>query len=234
MTYTPPLILGFDTSGPYCASAVLSDDLAISEKFEPMKRGQAERLMPQLEETLFDAGKTWNDLNAIGVGIGPGNFTGIRISVSAARGLALALEIPVVGVSMFDVVASIDPELGSRVIGPGASTLVSLPAPRDQAYVQKLSNGQKQGSPQLIDPENPPRDLQMSFGMAVVGHRAEEIGRHFEAISENIEPNHIAARIAELAWIRIHKKKDLERPAPLYVKAADAAPSRTPAPTILT
>lgn len=117
-------ILGFDTSGPYCAAALLVDGEVVDKRAEPMQRGQAERLMPFLEALLTDAGKTWQDLSAIGVGVGPGNFTGIRISVSAARGLALGLDIPAVGVSGFDARSQMSP-----------GQMVAIPAPRDQAYV---------------------------------------------------------------------------------------------------
>ena len=84
-----PTILAFDTSAAHCAAALLRDGEIVTSCAEPMTRGQAERLMPLLHEVLALGGCTWADLDAIGVGIGPGNFTGIRISVSAARGLAL-------------------------------------------------------------------------------------------------------------------------------------------------
>ena len=61
-----------------------------------MPRGQAERLMSLLNELLEEASLDWSDIGKIGVCTGPGNFTGIRIAVSAARGLALGLEIPAV------------------------------------------------------------------------------------------------------------------------------------------
>ncbi len=70
-----------------------------------MARGQAERLIPLLQQVLNDHGAVWNDLDAIGVGVGPGNFTGIRISVSAARGLALGLGKPAIGVSNLEAQA---------------------------------------------------------------------------------------------------------------------------------
>ena len=89
-----------------------------------MTRGQAERLMPLLEEVLAEAGHGWGDLARIGVGVGPGNFTGIRIGVSAARGLALALEIPAVGVNGFEII--------KEAAGPEA--LPAIPAPQGQAY----------------------------------------------------------------------------------------------------
>ena len=70
-----------------------------------MQRGQAERLVPLLEELLARNSLGWQDLGALAVGVGPGNFTGIRISVAAARGLALALKIPCIGVSQFEAVS---------------------------------------------------------------------------------------------------------------------------------
>ncbi len=89
-----------------------------------MTRGQAERLFPLLEEALSEADADWQDLTAIGVGIGPGNFTGIRIGVSAARGLSLGLNIPAVGVSGFDARRRVDPD-----------GRVAILAPRDFAYI---------------------------------------------------------------------------------------------------
>ena len=96
-------ILGFDTSASHCATGLLARDAIYGEQYAEMKRGQAERLMPMLEETLVSAGKTWQDLDALAVGVGPGNFTGIRIAVAAARGLSLALNIPAIGVTQFEL-----------------------------------------------------------------------------------------------------------------------------------
>lgn len=121
-----PLVLAFDTSAAYCAAALLRGGEIVESSVEPMQKGQAERLFPLLEEVLAAAGVTWRDLDALGVGVGPGNFTGIRISVSAARGLALGLGIPAIGVDGFDSRA--------RCIEPGE--LVAISAPRDQVYIR--------------------------------------------------------------------------------------------------
>ncbi|EDZ45056.1 peptidase M22, glycoprotease [Rhodobacterales bacterium Y4I] len=116
-----PLVLGFDTSAAHCAAALLRGNAVLASRLEEMTRGQAERLMPLLEEVLAEGGASWKDLDAIGVGVGPGNFTGIRIAVSAARGLALGLEVPAVGVDGFEARAA-------------EGTLPAVPAPRDQVY----------------------------------------------------------------------------------------------------
>ena len=100
-----PLILAFDTSAAHCAAALLSGDRVLEARAEDMAKGQAERLFPMLEEMLARHGAGWRDLAAIGVGIGPGNFTGVRISVAAARGLALSLGVPALGVSRLEALA---------------------------------------------------------------------------------------------------------------------------------
>lgn len=118
-----PLVLALDTAGPHCAAA-LWDGALIRARHEPMTRGQAERLMPMLEEMLAEARTAWRDLAAIGVGTGPGNFTGIRIGVSAARGLALALRVPAIGVTSTD---------GLLLDAPGGA-VAAIPAPRGQIF----------------------------------------------------------------------------------------------------
>ncbi|SDX12700.1 tRNA threonylcarbamoyl adenosine modification protein YeaZ [Ruegeria halocynthiae] len=119
-------ILAFDTSAAHCAAALLRAGEIVATRTEAMTRGQAERLMPLLQELLTEHNCTWQCLTAIGVGIGPGNFTGIRISVSAARGLALGLGVPAVGVSGFDALMELAP----------AGHIPAIPAPRDQVYLQ--------------------------------------------------------------------------------------------------
>jgi tRNA threonylcarbamoyl adenosine modification protein YeaZ len=124
-----PVILAFDTSAAHCAAALLCGPEILATKAEEMGRGQAERLIPLLEDLLAEAGQTWATLSAIGVGIGPGNFTGIRISVSAARGLALGLDIPAIGVSTFDAILNVSPDLAPAVPGPRGKAYVTQPEP---------------------------------------------------------------------------------------------------------
>ncbi len=140
-----PTILAFDTSAAHCAAALLQDGQIIATHAEAMTRGQAERLMPLLEELLTRNSCTWKSLDAIGVGIGPGNFTGIRISVSAARGLALGLGVPAVGVSGFDALAELAP----------SGHLPAIPAPRDQVYVQPAGKAARLTSRQLSEEMGP-------------------------------------------------------------------------------
>lgn len=122
---TEPLILGFDTSAAHCAAALIRGNSVLHAFGENMARGQAERLIGLLNETLTSQGLDWSDLSALAVGVGPGNFTGIRIGVSAARGLAMGLGIPSYGVTGF--------EARMRLAAPG--TRVAIAAPREMAYI---------------------------------------------------------------------------------------------------
>lgn len=188
------LVLGFDTSATHCAAALMQDGDVLASTAEEMGRGQAERLMPMLEEMLAEAGKAWSDLTAIGVGIGPGNFTGIRISVAAARGLALALDIPARGVDSFT----------ATELGQTGAVLPSVPAPRGQLYIR------------------PP-------GQAPVLVTAETAGQLGLPVLPPPAPAALAGNIARIATAG----GGTSPPAPLYVRAADAAPSKTPPPVIL-
>ncbi len=188
-----PLTLGFDTSAAHCAAALLQGDEILAATAEDMGRGQAENLMPLIEDMLSGADVTWADLDRIGVGIGPGNFTGIRISVSAARGLALALDIPAIGVSTFEAITQID-----------AKATPAVPAPRDHVYVTHLGP-----EPQLLPIAEAQETAPLTLPPA---------------------PRELAIAIAQVATTATPGAS----PAPMYIKPADAAPSRDVPPRILT
>jgi len=124
------LLLAIDTAAPRLQLALLGDDGRLETLIEDMTTGQAERLFPALDELLARAGVGYADLTRIAVTTGPGSFTGLRIGLSAARGLGLALGIPVLGI----------PSLLALSLGAGCHPLaVLLDARRDEAYVQTFS-----------------------------------------------------------------------------------------------
>jgi tRNA threonylcarbamoyl adenosine modification protein YeaZ len=147
-----PNILVFDTSAAHCAAALLCGDDITDLRIEEMARGQGERLMDLLGAVLADAVLDWSDLSALAVGTGPGNFTGIRISVSAARGLALGLGIPAIGVTTLEALARDRPR----------PVEVVLPAPRDRVYRQRFEATRPQAvrlEPGAADPPDWPATL---------------------------------------------------------------------------
>ncbi|WP_323042327.1 tRNA (adenosine(37)-N6)-threonylcarbamoyltransferase complex dimerization subunit type 1 TsaB [Gemmobacter sp.] len=214
--------LAFDTSAAHCAAAVVMDGMVRVARLEPMARGQAERLMPLLEEVLAEAGAGWADLAGLAVGIGPGNFTGVRISVAAARGLALGLRVPVVGISGFELL------LRPGDTGP---LLLCLPAPRDQVYVQAFRDGRPVDPPRLIYPAVP-GGLALA-GATVRGHGAEQIARALGIRAEPADTSDFPRLLGARAAWRLAQPPDGTRPAPLYVRPPDAAPPSDPPPVIL-
>ncbi|WP_298914754.1 tRNA (adenosine(37)-N6)-threonylcarbamoyltransferase complex dimerization subunit type 1 TsaB [uncultured Roseobacter sp.] len=203
MSLPSPIILAFDTSAAFCAAAVLVGDQIVAQAEEHMAKGQAERLIGLCQELLQSAGLDFKNLSAVGVGIGPGNFTGIRISASAARGLALGLGIPAVGVSGFDAL-----RLGTS--GPCACAIA---ARRDQLYLE-VFDGEIAQKPILVHADELPE-----FKGPLVGATGQA-PRHQGAVS-----------IARLTAERYQHTPP--RPAPLYLRPADAAPARDAPPVIL-
>lgn len=204
----PGPVLGIDTSAAHCAAALLWGDRIVAERHEPMATGQSERLLRLVEEMLAGAGVHWHDLSAIGVGTGPGNFTGIRIAVSAARGVALALKIPAIGVSSFDALEE-------------GAALISLPAPRGQVWLSGPGR-----EPMLTT--DLPKDLRQS-GRDVIGAEAERLATATGGRARPAPP--LAPAIARIAAQR--RGTPQPRPAPLYLRPADAAPPADPPPVIL-
>lgn len=210
-----PLILAFDTSASHCAAAVLSGDRLLATRGEEMGRGQAERLFPLLEELLEEAGLAWADLSAIAVGVGPGNFTGIRIAVSAARGLALGLNIPAIGVATFDALRE----------GASGPVLTAVAAPRGAVYLDP-----PEGAPLgPIQPAELPAEV-LGSHLNVIGAEAAALAEHTggRALSAAYP---LAEAIARAAARRIGTETAL--PKPLYIRPADAAPSREVPPVLL-
>ncbi len=209
MPSTEPLILAFDTSAAHCAAALLSGEQVLAERIEPMARGQAERLIPLLQETMDAAKADWSDLSALGVGIGPGNFTGIRISVAAARGLALGLGVPAYGVTSLDAALE-----GTKDAIPCVS------APRGQAYAQPIGTSEAG----LYAPQDlPPGPL--------VGPATEALG---QALGRDAKQSVYQVSVA-IARIALRKMQAGETAAavPYYIKPADAAPPRDTPPRII-
>ena len=137
-------VIVFDTSDQYVAAALYRGKENIRTKVEFMAKGQAETLMSFLNKLLAFSSLNWSDLSKIGVCTGPGNFTGIRISVSAARGLALGLKIPAIGVTSFE----------ATLYGRGNENLALLPANKGFYYIGSNPKNAKFISEEEIDAEN--------------------------------------------------------------------------------
>jgi tRNA threonylcarbamoyl adenosine modification protein YeaZ len=209
-----PLVLGLDTAAAHCAAAVVSGDRVLAAREEAMPTGQADRLVPLVESLLAEAGLGWRDLDGIGVGTGPGNFTGVRIGVALARGLALGLGVPAIGVTAFEALA-----LGR------ADALLVRDARLGQVHLQRAGAPDGPVTVALDGPWGPWPPVPP--GLAVVGDRAEEVAARVGGVAERpVMP--IAEAVARVALSRLGEAGP--RPAPLYLRAPDAAPPRDPRP----
>ena len=158
-------------------------------KVEEMAKGQAERLVPMLTNLLAEAGLSWPQIGLIAVGTGPGNFTGVRIAVALARGLALGLGVPAVGVTRF--------------AAAGADRTVTIPAPRGQVYLKRPG-------------------------------QVAEITESAPEGAVNLAEMPVADLVAAIARVgRDLAIRPQPRPAPFYLRGADAAPASDPPPVIL-
>lgn len=210
----PETVLAFDTSAAHCAAALLLADGRCLLQFEDMAKGQAERLLPMLESLLTEAKVRWRDLTAIAVGTGPGNFTGVRIAVAAARGLALGLGIPAVGVTRLEALA----------FGVPRPLIVVEDARRGEVYVQPFSRHGAEPAA-LIEASK----IVLPQGFALVGSGGPEL-----ASVRDQSPAQSSYALAEaIARIGAERARTPQpRPAPFYLRGADAAPPSDPPPVI--
>ena len=98
-------ILGIETATSACSVCILDNSQLIAEYTTNISKTHSQHLMPMIEHVLKNAGLVPKDIGAIAVSIGPGSFTGVRIGISAAKGMAMALDIQTAGVSVLDGIA---------------------------------------------------------------------------------------------------------------------------------
>jgi tRNA threonylcarbamoyladenosine biosynthesis protein TsaB len=136
------IVLGLDTCLSTCACAVVADGRVLARAVEPMARGHQERLAPLVEETMAAAGVGFDALDRIGVTVGPGSFTGLRVGLAFAKGLGSALGVPVVGVGALEA------------LGASASaglTFAAIDARRGQVYLQAFRDGASLMAPDALE-----------------------------------------------------------------------------------
>ncbi len=144
-------VLAIDAACSACSTAVLRDGRILAADRIAADRGHAEILMPMVVRTLARAGLGFAEITALAVTVGPGSFTGIRIALAAARGLALALDRPVLGVTTLEAIAHA--ALGERR-GAAAPCLVALDTRREDLYVQTFApDGAPRTRPEAAMPE---------------------------------------------------------------------------------
>lgn len=214
-------VLAIDTSESACSVALINDDQIIDSKSEIIGRGHAERLLPLIEECLAKAGLAYTDLTRIAVTTGPGTFTGLRIGLSVARGLALQGDLPCVGLTGLQVLAQ-----SAREKLPDATLYAIIAGRGGQAFVQKFHDNELPGTAETV--ANLDLDDIVSMVQAepgVVTSTSGEITDQFAQLGfETIAME--AIDVATLGLMARSLDPALYPPEPTYFRAADAVKAK--------
>ena len=191
------LILAFDTATEIATSALVADGEVLGERVS-----RAVTLLEDVDALLRQGGAHADEIDALAVGIGPGSFTGVRVGLSTARGLALALDVPVAGVSTLDALAA-----GA----PGALPVID--ARRREIFVAD-------GEPRALAPS----ELELTPGTVCVGNGAVRYRAILEAAGAEIPPDRDERHLPRA---RFHARlaRDFvpaEEVEPLYLRVPDA------------
>ena len=213
------IILALDTSVSHCSVSLLQDDVLLAEKSSLMQKGQSEKLFTFIQRIFSEANLTLKNVKAIGVGVGPGNFTGLRIGISAAKGLAMALKIKVYGVNRFET-----------LIESNQPTLALVANTEKSFYTQLFINKK---------PTKPPTETTISEilkknyvpNTIISGDSAIQIAKNLN-LQHGI--NNSAPTTKKIGLIALkYLGTGGPSPVPLYIKGPDAKLPKEPIPLIL-
>lgn len=213
------VVLAFDTSLAACSATLWDSDAArlLAGNHIPMERGHAEALAPMVRDVIKDAGLEMSHVNRIAVTIGPGAFTGVRIGLAMARGLGLALAIPVIGINTLEAIA--------LNAGPGDSPIIVInDARREETYFASFS-------PQL-DSRRGPEILTLEQAAAALPDGPVRImGSASEALIELASRSDLHRDKSgdfpdpgKMARAAVMRPATGPPPGPLYLRPPDAKP----------
>jgi len=216
-------VLAIDTALAACAAAVLDTARGgiIASQSLPMTRGHAEALMPLLARLMQEARMPFGELDRVAVTTGPGSFTGLRVGISAARGIALAAGKPAVGVSTLSAYAA--PHLAEDETVP---VVVAIDARHQQVYLQVFGPRGRTVIARRLAPLSEAVRAAAEAPARIVGSAAPSVAAGLTAA--DAAPVAVDARGApDIAWVaRIGAAlpKGQSPPTPQYLRAPEAQP----------
>ena len=219
-------ILGLDSATAACSAAVWCDGALRAHRSARLDRGHAEALMPMVVSVMDEAGLRYPELDLIAVTVGPGTFTGVRIGLAAARGLALASGLPLAGITTLEALARAVPASARR----GRRVVAALDARRDEVYLQVFGPRLAPLGPPSAVPRSEVGQVVPEGPLVLAGNGAPLVrealgGRANEALVAEEAELPDAAFVAEAAAIRYKAGGEALRrevPGPLYLRAPDA------------
>jgi len=203
------MILSIDTCLGASSVAVLDGERVLAARSEPMTRGHQERIGIIAREAAAEAGVAFTDLERIGVTVGPGSFTGLRVGLAFAKGLATALSIPCVGVNTLE----------SLAFGCNGFTAAVIDARMAQVYIQVFEGGVALMAPDALDlGEAAARLAELYSGgpATLVGSGAPLLA---EALASATVLTPAAPDPVAVARLAAAKPAPAHSPRPLYLRA---------------
>ena len=180
----------------------------LASRSEPMLQGHQERLAPLVAEVMAESKVSFGDIGRIGVTVGPGSFTGLRVGLAFAKGLGFALDVPVLGLDSLEAIAASAPRSGAG--------LALIDARRGQAYVRRFDGGAPVGPSEAVTLEalldGPEPDWIAGPGVALIRDRWPGAALDDRAACDPA----VLARLAAAADPATHP------PEPVYLRAPDA------------
>jgi len=212
-------VLALDTCLDACSVAVCDDGATLAAATQVMARGHQERLAPMVQETMGGAGLGFDALDLIAVTVGPGSFTGLRVGLAFAKGVALALDIGCVGVGTLEALAASE--------GDAGFVAAAVDARRGQIYLQVFIDGRAAMAPDALEPDIAAARLAELWtgGPAVLAGSAAPL---LQSVIPTARTSAITAPDpAAVARIALRQRPPYPPPRPLYLRAPDAKlPSR--------
>ncbi|MGN0919659.1 MAG: tRNA (adenosine(37)-N6)-threonylcarbamoyltransferase complex dimerization subunit type 1 TsaB [Alphaproteobacteria bacterium] len=198
------LLLSIDTSASLVSVALSMGKRNVRFLEQEMERGQGEALIPMIQELFKGSDFAMKDLTGVAVAVGPGSFTGVRIGIATARAIAMALNIPVYGVTNFEAYSY-------SLLKP---VTVVLDSKRDDYFVQKFdANGVALGAPKIATA----KQLKKALPFVAVGSGANQLAGEIGCkVINKISPT--AVSVARIALERLNHPMPA---APLYLREAD-------------
>jgi tRNA threonylcarbamoyladenosine biosynthesis protein TsaB len=219
------LILAIDTALDACAAGVLDTEAGrlIAQESLSMKRGHAEALMPLIGRVIKASGIGFAALDRIAVTTGPGSFTGLRVGLSAARGIALAADKPVVGVTTLTAYAA-------PIVNKGGEhpVISAIDARHDHVYLQVVAgNGSSLVWPRVA-PIAEALDAARFGAPHLVGNAAKILAERWptDAPAPVRVDAQAAPDIAWVGWLGAAVTPDTAPARPYYLRAPDAKPQK--------
>jgi tRNA threonylcarbamoyladenosine biosynthesis protein TsaB len=229
-----PLLLAIETTGSACSVAIGRGAEVIAAERLAMRYGHGEALLPMIDRVLAAAALPRSALDGIAVAVGPGGFTGIRVGLGAAHGIALALDARLIGITSFAAVAACLPA-GSRIV------LVALDSRREDLYVQLFDGATAKplAEPAAVLPETLARYVggSVSSGSVLLaGDMAETarsaLGGHFDVeLASGSAPD--ARGVLLAASRQAERGARLDAARALYLRPPDVMLPKTRRPVTL-